>query len=204
MQLSPNGRRLIQTFEQLSLTAYPDAAGYSIGYGHYGARPGDTITREEAERLFNQDVAKYEYAVSLTTPRATQDQFDAMTSLTYNIGTAGFAKSTVARLHNLGDFAGAADAFRMWNKSQGKVLPVLTRRREKERAVYLSGHGSPYGVPPMTPAPQSSSTPLKTTLSKPWTQRIVGSAVAVGAYYLIQRNTRWLPQWARIPKRWPI
>lgn len=151
MQLSDNGRRLIQGFEGLSLKAYPDAAGYSIGYGHYGAKAGDVITRDEAERLFDQDVAKYEAAVSLTTPRATQQQFDAMTSLAYNIGTGGFAGSTVARLHNAGDYAGAADAFRMWVKSQGQTLPVLQQRREKERNVYLNGYpGYGYSTPPMS------------------------------------------------------
>ena len=163
MRLSANGRRLIQGFEGLSLKAYPDAAGYSIGYGHFGAKPGDVITREQAEALFDQDVAKYELAVSTTTPNATQQQFDAMTSLTYNIGTGGFAGSTVAKRHNMGDFAGAADAFRMWNKSQGVVLPVLTKRRERERAVYLSGaygyDGTPSAIPPMTPVAAPSSAP---------------------------------------------
>lgn len=139
MQLSPEGRRLIQGFEGFSATAYPDAAGYSIGYGHFGASPGDVITREEADRLFDRDVAKYELAVSTVVPNASQSQFDAMTSLAYNIGTGGFAGSTVARLHNLGDYAGAADAFRLWNKSQGKVHQGLVKRREREREVYLSG-----------------------------------------------------------------
>jgi lysozyme len=162
MRLSANGRKLIQGFEGLSLKAYPDAAGYSIGYGHYGAKPGDVITREEADRLFDQDAVKYETAVSLTTPDATQDQFDAMTSLTYNIGTAGFAKSTVAARHNMGDYAGAADAFRMWNKSQGNVLSVLTNRREKERSIYLNGHGY-YSSPPMStqPSPIAATDPIK-------------------------------------------
>ena len=163
MRLSDNGRRLIQGFEGLSLKAYPDAAGYSIGYGHYGAKAGDVITQAEAERLFDQDVAKYELAVSTTTPRATQQQFDAMTSLAYNIGTGGFAGSTVARLHNAGDYQGAADAFRMWVKSQGKTLPVLERRREQERGVYLNGYpGYGYSTPPMsvaTPSGRSATAP---------------------------------------------
>jgi hypothetical protein len=90
---------------------------------------------------------KYEAAVSYSAPRATQDQFDAMVSLAYNIGTAGFSGSTVAHQHAMGDTQGAADAFRMWNKSQGAVLPVLVKRREQERAVYLHGHGSPYSIP---------------------------------------------------------
>lgn len=164
-RLSADGRRLIQGFEGLSLKAYPDTSkGYSIGYGHFGAKPGDVISQAEAERLFDLDVLKYETAVALGAPITTQPQFDAMTSLAYNIGTAGFASSTVLRLHKLGDYAGAADAFRMWKKSDGKDNPVLIKRRERERAVYLNGYGgNPYtgGVPPMTPSvPPPSSAPI--------------------------------------------
>lgn len=188
MQLSDNGRKLIQSFEGLSLTAYPDADGYSIGYGHYGANRGDTISREEADRLFKQDIAKYETAVSLTVPNATQQQFDAMTSLTYNIGTAGFAKSTVARLHNLGDYAGAADAFRMWNKSQGNVLPVLTNRREKERSVYLNGYGaypvintSTVNAPAAAPA-VTTPEPSKGGIGQFFIGLVVSAGIAFGVY----------------------
>jgi lysozyme len=159
MKLTENGRRLIQGFEGLSLKAYRDTAkGYSIGYGHFGAQPGDVISREEADRLFVGDVIKYEAAVSLTTPTAKPHEFDAMVSLAYNIGTAGFAKSTVARLHNMGDRAGAADAFMMWVKSDGATNPVLVKRREKERAVYLDGHGAfSGGASGTTPAPKPTA-----------------------------------------------
>lgn len=170
-RLSADGRRLIQGFEGLSLKAYPDTTkGYSIGYGHFGAKAGDVISREEAERLFDQDVLKYETAVALNAPITTQHQFDAMTSLAYNIGTAGFIGSTVLRLHKLGDYAGAADAFRMWKKSDGKDNPVLIKRREQERAIYLNGYGNPYtgGVPPMTPAPAPSSPPSSPVAAGPF------------------------------------
>ncbi len=157
MRLSTAGRTLIKGFEELSLKAYPDTTkGYSIGYGHFGAKPGDIITREEADRLFDGDVIKYETAVSIATPSAAQHEFDAMTSLAYNIGTAGFAGSTVARLHNLGDKAGAADAFRMWKKSDGKDNPVLIARREKERALYLGSAVTPPGSFPTPPREESS------------------------------------------------
>ena len=158
MRLSTQGRELIKAFEGLSLTAYRDADGYSIGYGHYGAKAGDVISRSEADRLFDQDVRKYEDGVSRFVATATQPQFDAMVSLAYNIGVgdsdSGFGGSTVARKHNAGDYAGAADAFLMWIKSQGNVLPVLVKRREKERTVYLRGHGASSGaVPPPSSAP---------------------------------------------------
>lgn len=179
MKLSDQGRALIKGFEGLSLKAYPDTKkGYSIGYGHFGAKQGDVITKAEADRLFDQDVVKYEAAVSYTTPTALQHEFDAMTSLSYNIGTGdvaggkgGFAGSTVARMHNLGDKQSAAEAFRMWRLSDGAVNPVLVSRREKELGVYLNGYGAggytpPYSPPstppvstPVPPAPSASTLP---------------------------------------------
>ena len=109
MRLSTNGRRFLMHEEGLSLTAYPDpklaplpdgspnpAQKYSIGYGHSGAYRGQTITRAQAEALFAADLVKFEAAVSLTTPRATEAQFDALVALCYNIGTGAFASSTVA------------------------------------------------------------------------------------------------------------
>jgi lysozyme len=153
MQLSADGRKLIQSFEGLSLSAYRDAAGYSIGYGHFGANRGDTITRAEADRLFAGDVLRFELAVSGATRDANQHQFDAMCCLAYNIGTAAFAKSTLVTKHNMGDAGGAADEFLRWNKSEGKVLAVLVDRRAKERAVYLRGYAPYPGGAGPTPAP---------------------------------------------------
>lgn len=181
MRLSDAGRTLIKGFEGLSLKAYPDADGYSIGYGHFGAKPGDVITRAEADRFFDGDVVKFETAVSLATPNAAQHEFDAMTSLAYNIGGGGFAGSTVARLHNMGDRQGAADAFRLWNKStRGGVRsidPVLVARREKERAFYLGAANPAPGSFP-SPPPQESSEgwpPIATAPSTP-------AAPSSGAY----------------------
>jgi GH24 family phage-related lysozyme (muramidase) len=186
-RLSADGRRLIQGFEGLSLKAYPDPPGdpqnrHSIGYGHSGAKPGDVISREEAERLFDADVLKYETAVALKTPVSTQPQFDAMTSLAYNIGTTGFRDSTVARLHNAGDYAGAADAFLLWVKAAGKEHPGLKARRQRERAVYLNGYGNPYlPPPPMTPAapssPPSSPPPLAAAPSSSASSSVVAAGV---------------------------
>lgn len=168
MRLSANGRRWLMEEEGLSLKAYPDpklppladgspnpAQKYSIGYGHSGAYKGQTITRAQAEALLVQDMVKFEAAVSLTTPRATQAQFDAMVVLCYNIGTAGFAGSTVARLHNMGDYAGAAAAFGMWRNSAGSVNPVLVARRAREASVY-QGRGYPGSVDWSPEAPSST------------------------------------------------
>jgi GH24 family phage-related lysozyme (muramidase) len=177
MKLSVQGRRLIQSFEGLALTAYRDPPNpdptkqlWSIGYGHQlGAGPqwaGKKITIAEAERLFDSDVATREAAVSWMAPTDVPHRFDAMVSLAYNIGTGekAFPSSTVRRLHNAGDFAGAADAFRLWNKSGGAVNANLVARREKERTVYLNGYGQTFVPPgPTSPAaPAASSAGART------------------------------------------
>lgn len=172
MQLSPTGITFLQGLEGLSLKAYRDADGYSIGYGHFLGKDASlaskVIDRTEADRLFREDIGKFERGVSAVTPFATPAQFDAMVTLAYNIGlgdvpsrTGGFAGSTVAKRHNLADFVGAADAFLMWNKSTGPdgvraVNPVLVKRREKERAYYLGGAQTAPGSFPV-PAPQQST-----------------------------------------------
>ena len=66
----------------------------------------------------------------------TQNQFDALVSLTYNIGSGAFNNSTLLKL-NKGDYQGAADQFLVWNKADGKVMKGLVRRREAERALFL-------------------------------------------------------------------
>jgi len=151
MKMSPVGRAFLQSTEGLSLVAYPDAKGWSIGYGHFGAKEGDTITRAQAEALFDQDLSVREAAVSDLITSATPGQFDAMVSLTYNVGIPRFTRSTVLRLHRAGDTAGAADAFRLFRLSQGKVNPVLVARRERERHLYLTGDPGP--VVHVSPAP---------------------------------------------------
>lgn len=89
------------------------------------------------------------------TNEPNQNEFDAMTSLCYNIGTAGFKRSTVLKAHNRGDHQAAARAFGLWNKSGGKVYAGLTKRRAEESALYLTP--TPDGVSdPITPEmPQS-------------------------------------------------
>lgn len=68
----------------------------------------------------------------------TQCQFDALVSFCYNLGAKALSTSTLMRKLNAGDTFGAADEFLRWNKAGGKVLAGLTRRREAERALFLS------------------------------------------------------------------
>ena len=146
MQTSDKGIALIKQFEGCKLTAYQDSVGvWTIGYGWTqpvdgkSIRAGMTINQETAERLLKTGLVSYESDVSrLVKVGLTQGQFDALVSFTYNLGARSLSTSTLLRKLNAGDYAGAADEFLRWNKAGGKVLNGLTRRREAERALFLS------------------------------------------------------------------
>lgn len=151
-KLAPGGKTtsdvgvdLISGFEDTRFKAYDDGVGvWTIGTGTTvypnGAKvkQGDTCTPEQAKAYFKHDLAKFEKTVneSVTVP-LTQNQFDALVSLTYNIGSGAFNNSTLLKKLNKGDYQGAADQFLAWKKAGGKVLPGLVRRREAERALFL-------------------------------------------------------------------
>lgn len=146
MQTSDKGIALIKQFEGCKLTAYQDSVGvWTIGYGWTQPvngkpiRAGMTIKQETAERLLKTGLVSYESDVSrLVKVGLTQGQFDALVSFTYNLGARSLSTSTLLRKLNAGDYAGAADEFLRWNKAGGKVINGLTRRREAERALFLS------------------------------------------------------------------
>ena len=115
---------------------------WTIGYGHTGAdvREGLTIPLSEAERLLTRDLRTSEWHVNrLVQVKLTQNQFDALVSFVYNVGGDAFAKSTMLRLLNAGDYVGAANQFQRWNKDNGKVVDGLTNRRRKEYELFLRG-----------------------------------------------------------------
>ncbi len=149
MQTSDKGIALIKQFEGCKLTAYPDpgtgGAPWTIGYGWTQpvdgkpVRPGMTIDQATADRLLKTGLVSYENDVlRLVKVKLSQSQFDALVSFTYNLGSRSLSTSTLLSKLNAGDYAGAADEFLRWNKAGGKVLNGLTRRREAERALFLS------------------------------------------------------------------
>lgn len=145
MKTSSNGIALIKQLEGFSSTAYWDVDGYSIGYGHHGARAGQTVTRDQAEQLLAADLAVFEQAVNQANPSLSQNQFDAAVSLCYNIGTTRFRKSTVAALI-------AADPsprpeleqqWKQWRLAGGQVSQALVSRRNKEWELYKRINAAP-------------------------------------------------------------
>lgn len=146
--LSAAGLDIIKSFEGCRLSAYPDPGAdngkpITIGYGstrRLDGSPwalGDTITQAQADELLRRDVATAEQWVArLVTLPVTQAQFDALVSLCFNIGASAFERSTLLRLLNDGDIAGAAAQFDRWRLAGGRVLPGLVKRRAKERAMF--------------------------------------------------------------------
>lgn len=179
--VSAEGRALIQQFEGLSLTAYLCPAGkWTIGYGHTeGVQPGDKIMKAHADNLLQADLVSYGKAVegSIGSCETSQHEFDAMVSLAFNVGIAGFKGSTVLRLHRQGDRQGAARAFGMWNKAMvdGKLreMPGLTRRRAAETAFYLTDDAPAVEAMPQAVAPPASAGSSKTVIAG-------GAAVVAG------------------------
>lgn len=141
MNISANGVKLIQQFEGLRLKAYQDAVGvWTIGYGHTGpdVTPGLVISQAQADALLARDLNRFETGVSrLVQVPLNQNQFDALLSFSYNLGLGSLQNSTLLRLLNQRDYAGAAAQFPRWNKAGGKVLPGLARRRAAEQALFL-------------------------------------------------------------------
>jgi lysozyme len=145
MIISSVGIQLITSFEDLKLKAYDDGVGvWTIGYGTtiytngVAVKKGDSCTLEQAKSSFQHDLRRFQTAVNdaVNIP-LSQNQFDALVSLAYNIGTNAFKTSTLVKYLNALDYKAAADQFLVWNKAGGSVLKGLVRRREAERALFL-------------------------------------------------------------------
>jgi lysozyme len=97
-------------------------------------------TKTEIDELFRTDVGTFERGVLRLVPGVAgrQGSFDALVSISYNFGLGNLQRSTIRMRANRGDWDGAADAFRVWTKGGGKVLPGLVKRREAEIALFLS------------------------------------------------------------------
>jgi lysozyme len=142
MRTSQKGVSLIKSFEGLRLHSYQDSVGvWTIGYGATrGITAGMAITNEQAERMLMNDIGRFEPEVErLVKVALDQRQWDALMSFTYNLGAANLGASTLLKLLNAGDYAGAAEQFPRWNKAGGQVLAGLTKRRTAERAMFLGG-----------------------------------------------------------------
>lgn len=143
MLISRNGIELIKRFEGCKLTAYRCPAGkLTIGYGHTGddVTEGLTISQEDANDLLFDDVLCFENGVNNLVKGLdlSQGMFDALVCFAYNVGLDNLKKSTLLKLLKGGKVLEASEEFVKWNKSNGKVLDGLTKRRAAEADLFLS------------------------------------------------------------------
>jgi len=138
---SDAGLDLIKSFEGLKLTAYQDIVGvWTIGWGcTEGIHKGMVISLSEAEEMLENELSKFEEAVSkLVKVQINDNEYAALISFAYNLGAGALGGSTLLKKLNAGDKAGAAEEFLKWNHAGGKVISGLTRRREAEQALFLT------------------------------------------------------------------
>jgi len=161
LKTSQNGIAVVKYFESCSLTAYPDpatgGAPWTIGWGHTGQEvvPGLVWTQDQANAQLVIDLVSRERTISsAVTAQITQGQFDALVSFLYNVGPGKQGvkdgllvlkngnPSSLLRLTNAGDVAGADAQFQFWNKAGGVPMRGLTRRRAAEAALYTGSCGA--------------------------------------------------------------
>jgi lysozyme len=152
--------QLIKDFEGCHSSPYLCPAKlWTIGYGHVLYPEQARMKTEERlklklkpehdrvwdaieiDELLKKDLHRFETGVLRLCPACADNQrhFDAITSLAFNVGLGNLQASTLRMRYNRDDFAGASDEFPKWRKSNGVVLRGLERRREAERALFLSG-----------------------------------------------------------------
>ena len=148
MTISDKGIELIEMFESFRAEPYLDAVGVpTIGFGTTRYSNGERvrmddkpISRDEAADIMRKQINDtYGAAVNkYATAPTTQDQFDALTSFTYNLGTGSLRKSTLLKYHNEKNYGMAANEFKKWVKAGGVTLKGLVNRRNAERELYES------------------------------------------------------------------
>lgn len=166
MKLSTAGLDLIIEFEGLHekmpdgrYKAYRCPAGVWTIYAGCteGVSDGMVVTEEQGKAMLALEMAKHEAAVErLVKAPLTQGQFDALVSFSYNVGAGALEGSTLLKLLNAGDYAGARGQFSRWTKAAGVELAGLVRRRAREAEVF----GAAVATERMPQAVQAPATPV--------------------------------------------
>jgi len=141
MKTSEKGLYLIKHSEGIIFEAYLCPAGvWTIGYGHTrNVKQGDTVTLDQAEILLQEDVRPCENELNELDINFTQNQFDALVSFNFNLGTTAFKVSTLLKKTKADPLDPTIkDEFMKWCKSGGKELRGLKLRREREAALYFA------------------------------------------------------------------
>ena len=160
MKTSPEAIKVIKHHEGVRVKPYRcPAALWTVGVGHvlypeqaklpmaerlnFAMKIEDfrIWSMDEVDNLLAQDLNRFERGVARYCPIATGSQgiFDSLVSFSFNVGLGNLQRSSLRMKTNRGEFEDAADEFLKWTKAAGKVLPGLVKRRNDERAMYLSG-----------------------------------------------------------------
>ena len=155
-----------------------------------GVTEGMICTEAEGKVMFRRELAKHEAAVRrLVTVDLTQNQFDALVSFSYNVGTGALQKSTLLKYLNKGDYARAASHFGDFKKAGGKVLKGLVRRRAAEAALFMEDAEQAEMVQQVD-APDTKMKPLEAAAK-------VGAPVLAGAEAIRQVVPASTPETAK-------
>jgi lysozyme len=115
---------------------------WTIAFGHTGpeVKEGQLITQHAADVILQHDLEKFEERVSDLTRKLalTENQFSALVSFAFNLGSTALANSTLMKRLLKGDTAGAAEQFEKWVNAGGKKLEGLVKRRAAERDLFLT------------------------------------------------------------------
>ncbi len=145
--INAEGLELIKDFEGFEADPYKDVAGiWTIGFGSIYGQAGKrvtqdhpSITRDQAVELMARDLQRTEDRVArLIKVPVTENQFAALCSFAYNVGTGAFQRSTARMKLNRQDYLGCANELLRWKYAGKKVVQGLLRRREAERQLFLS------------------------------------------------------------------
>lgn len=99
---------------------------------------GDTITRQDAEKLLKNKLNTFEQSLkNCVKVPLSQNEYDSYISLEYNTGSTAFCNSTLVKKLNAYDYEGACKEILKWDKFAGKPLPGLTKRRQEEYKLCL-------------------------------------------------------------------
>lgn len=165
MQMTQEGLALIRRFEGFRGEAYRCPAGvWTIGYGHTSqagppaVKPGMRMSEAEADAVLARDVEVFARAVRAGLTREIgPQQFSALVSFAFNVGTGAFSRSSVLRMVNAGRFDAVPARLKLWVKARGKVLPGLERRRAAEAALFA----------------RPAAAPSRRAAGRPWLLRLI-------------------------------
>ena len=144
MKVSQECVNLVKFFEGFEAKAYLCPANvWTIGYGRTrNVKEGDMINELQAERDLLEELEEFGHQVLNTVQvPLKQNEFDALTSWTYNLGVGNLQSSTLLKKLNSGDKNSVPSEMLRWNKAAGKVLAGLTRRREAEAKLWAKVAG---------------------------------------------------------------